>query len=107
MHTSTIGRRFAAATLIVSAAALGFATTAEAKPVMQIDAYNACMKNLKPREGGTAASFDCCVVAGGTWKGGTYPEGYCNLKNAPVPDTGTKTPTTVLPGHDLNATNLA
>jgi hypothetical protein len=51
MKTTTFARRLAATALIVSAGALGFATTAQAKPVMQIDAYNTCMKSLKPREG--------------------------------------------------------
>jgi hypothetical protein len=44
--------------LIFSASALGFATTAQAEPIKQIDAYNSCFKQAKPREGGTAASFD-------------------------------------------------
>ena len=91
MKTTTFTRRFAAAALIVSAGALGFATEAQAKPVKQIDAYNNCMKSLRPREGSTAAQFDCCVVAGGTWTGGNYPDGWCVLKNAPVPDTGSST----------------
>lgn len=88
---TAFARRLASATLIVAAGALGAfgaATEAQAQPVKQIDAYNTCYKQLKPREGSTAASFDCCVVAGGTWTGGTYPEGWCVLKNAPVPDTG-------------------
>ena len=38
MKTTTFARRLAATALIVSAGALGFATTAQAKPVMQIDA---------------------------------------------------------------------
>lgn len=91
MYTNAFTRRFIAATLMVSAGALGLATSAQAEPVKQIDAYNSCYKSLKPREGGTAASFDCCVVAGGTWTGGTYPAGWCVLKNAPVPRTGTST----------------
>jgi hypothetical protein len=74
--------------LIFSASALGFATTAQAEPIRQIDAYNSCFKQAKPREGGTAASFDCCVVAGGTWTGGTNPAGFCELKNVPVPRPG-------------------
>jgi hypothetical protein len=85
---TNFARRSAAAALIVSATTLGFATAAHAEQVKQIDAYNSCYKQSKPREGSTAASFDCCVVAGGTWTGGTYPAGWCVLKNAPVPDTG-------------------
>jgi len=59
--------------LIVSAA-LGFAAEAQARPVMQIDAYNTCMKSLKPREGTTAASFDCRVVAGARGPGESIPK---------------------------------
>jgi hypothetical protein len=104
MKTTIFARRFAAAALIVSAGALGFAAEAQAKPVMQIDTYNTCMKSLKPREGTTAASFDCCVVAGGTWTGGTYPAGWCVLKNAPVSDTGTRT---LLPSREIDPSQLA
>jgi hypothetical protein len=101
---TTFARRSAAAALIVSAGALGFATTAHAEQVKQIDAYNSCFKQSKPREGTTAASFDCCVVAGGTWTGGTYPEGWCVLKNAPVPDTGGGA--TRVPAHQFDPTRL-
>jgi len=73
-ETTTFARRLAATALIVSAGALGFTTTAQAKPVMQIDAYNTCMKSLKPREGTTAASFDCCVVAGARGPGESIPK---------------------------------
>ena len=102
--TNTVARRFTSATLIVAAGLLGFATTAQAKPVKQIDAYNACHKQSTPREGSTAASFDCCVVAGGTWTGGTYPSGWCVLKNAPVPDTGS---TTLAPSQQLDPTRAS
>jgi hypothetical protein len=105
MKSTAFARRFAAATLIASAGALGFTTAAQAQPVKQIDAYNACYKQLKPQEGGTAASFDCCVVAGGTWTGGTYPAGWCVLKNAPAPDSGARAP---LPGsHEMDPSRLA
>ena len=36
--TNTVARRFTSAALIVAAGLLGFATTAQAKPVKQIDA---------------------------------------------------------------------
>jgi hypothetical protein len=105
MTTTTFARRFTAAALIVSASAIGFATTAQAEPIKQIDAYNSCFKQAKPREGGTAASFDCCVVAGGRWTGGTYPEGFCVLKNAPVPRPGGTT--TLTPAHQVDPTRVA
>ena len=34
----------------------------------------AAMKSLKPREGTTAASFDCCVVAGARGPGESIPK---------------------------------
>jgi hypothetical protein len=88
--TAHFTRKILAAALIASAGVVGSAGVAQAKPVKQLDAYNACYAQLKPKEGSTAASFDCCVVAGGAWKGGTYPEGYCELKNAPVPASGSQ-----------------
>jgi hypothetical protein len=103
--TTSFARRSAAAALIVFAGALGFATTAHAEQVKQIDAYNSCYKQSKPREGSTAASFDCCIVAGGTWTGGTYPEGWCVLKNAPVPHPGGST--TLTPAQPLDPTRAS
>ena len=103
MKATAFAHKFAAATLIVSASALGFATAAQAQPVKQIDAYNACYKKLKPQEGGTAASFDCFVVAGGTWTGGTYPDGFCELKNAPAPDSGASR---LLPSREIDPSRL-
>ena len=105
---TAFARRLATATLIAAAGALGAfgaATEAQAQPIKQIDAYNTCYKQSKPREGSTAASFDCCVVAGGTWNGGTYPEGFCELKNAPVPRTGGNT--TLTPAQPLDPTRAS
>lgn len=104
MKTTAFARRFAAAALLVSVSALGLATAAQAQTVKQIDAYNSCYKKLKPQEGGTAASFDCCVVAGGTWTGGTYPDGFCELKNAPAPDSGASR---LLPSRETDPSRLA
>jgi hypothetical protein len=76
----------------VGAGALGFAITATAEPTSTDTApYNACLKFHKANGATTTeARFDCCVIVGWNWVGGTYPAGYCvspafDTRPAPTP----------------------
>jgi hypothetical protein len=74
------------------AAWLGVAASATAEPSSTDTApYNACVKNAKANGSTTvAARFDCCLIVGWNWVGGTYPAGWCvspafDTKSTPPP----------------------